>query len=178
MNWKLTAGKLRDAWLAYPEQRRAYRSVPTGKPIFLTGTHRSGTTWLAKMLAAGGIWYVHEPFFPGKGRWPRSFDFRESGTPDPAIDALFSDVLNGGFRRALNLPNADHPLMPLRLFRPRFNRILVKDPIACLLTEYLTRRFDLQTLILFRHPASFVASLCRLGWPRGSSCASFSMTSH
>ncbi|GMU43184.1 MAG: sulfotransferase [Xanthomonadales bacterium] len=132
MNWKLTAGKLRDAWLAYPGQRRAYRSVPAGKPIFLTGTHRSGTTWLAKMLAASGIWYIHEPFFPGKGRWPRSFDYRESGTPDPAIDALFSDVLNGGFRRALNLPNADHPLMPLRLFRPEVPRVLVKArSLAC-----------------------------------------------
>lgn len=134
----------------------------------MTGTHRSGTTWLAKMLAASGIWYVHEPFSPQKGRWSRSFDFRRSEHHDPAVDALFSEVLAGGFRSALNLPNSDHPLMPLRLFRPKFQRILVKDPLACLLTEYLTRRFKLQTLILFRHPAGFVSSVCRLGWPRGA----------
>ena len=152
--------------MEYPAVRRKVASVPAGRPIFLTGTHRSGTTWLAKMLAASGIWYVHEPFAPMKGRWPRCFDFRQSAIPDAEVDRHFSDVLAGGFRAALNLPNADHPLMPLRLLKPRFQRLLVKDPLACLLTEYLTQRFDLQTIILFRHPAGFVASICRLGWPR------------
>jgi len=66
MNWKLLAGRLRDAWLDYPAARRRIAAVPHGPPIFLTGTHRSGTTWLAGMLAASGIWYVHEPFFPGR----------------------------------------------------------------------------------------------------------------
>lgn len=143
-------------------------AVPAGRPIFLTGTHRSGTTWLAQMLAASGIWYIHEPYAPMKGRWPRAFDFRRSEEPDAKVDAIFEDILGGGFREALNLPNSDHPWMPLRLFRPRFNRLLVKDPLACLLTEYLTRRFQLQTLILFRHPAGFVSSIQRLGWPRAS----------
>lgn len=59
MNWKLLAGRLRDAWLGYPSARKRIASVPHGRPIFLTGTHRSGTTWLAGMLAASGIWYVH-----------------------------------------------------------------------------------------------------------------------
>lgn len=167
MNWKLLAGRMIAAWRAYPQARRRVAAVPAGPPIFLTGTHRSGTTWLAGMLAASGIWYVHEPYFPGKGRWPRSFDYRESGQRDPNVDALFEDVLSGGFRSALQLPNADHPWMPLRMLRTPFQRVLVKDPIACLLTEYLTRNFGLQTLILFRHPAGFAASIRRLGWPRG-----------
>lgn len=168
MNWRLLAGRLRDAWLAYPEARKRYAAIPPGPNILLTGTHRSGTTWLAKMLAASGIWYVHEPFAPKKGRWPRSFEFRESGRVDPAADEIASDVLRGGFRAALNLPNADHPMMPLRLFRPRFDRLLIKDPLACLMTEYLTSRHGFQTLIIFRHPAGFASSLQRLGWPRAA----------
>jgi len=168
LNPRLLVGRLRDAWLEYPGVRQRIAAAPAGPPIFLTGTHRSGTTWLAKMLAASGIWYVHEPFSPQKGRWPRSFEYRQIEHPNPAVDALFEDVLAGGFREALNLPNADHPLMPLRVFRPKFQRLLIKDPLACLLTEYLTRRFNLQTLILFRHPAGFVSSVCRLGWPRGA----------
>lgn len=167
MNWRLLAGRLRDAWSEYPATRRAYAAIPEGPNIFVTGTHRSGTTWLAKMLAASGIWYVHEPFAPMKGRWPRSFEYRNSSSPDQNVDALFDEVLGGGFRAALNLPNADHPWMPLRLFNPGFKRMLVKDPLACLLTEYLTTRYRLQTLILFRHPAGFVSSVHRLGWPRG-----------
>ncbi|MDI1253510.1 sulfotransferase [Thermomonas sp.] len=168
MNWKLLAGRLRGAWLEYPETRRRIASIPAGPPIFLTGTHRSGTTWLAKMLAAPGIWYIHEPFSPEKGRWPKSFDYRRSEVADADVDALFDEVLSGGFRAALNMPNADYPMMPLRLFKPRLKRMLIKDPLGCLLTEYLTTRYQLQTVILFRHPAGFVSSVRRLGWPLGS----------
>jgi hypothetical protein len=56
--------------------------------------------------------------------------------------------------------------MPLRFLRPRFSRLLVKDPLACLLASYLATRHAMQTLVLFRHPAGFAASVCRLGWPR------------
>lgn len=167
MSWKLTAGLLRDAWLAYASTRRTLAAVPSGPPIFLTGTHRSGTTWLAKMLAASGIWYVHEPFNPNKRRWSEAFTYRRPDMRDERVDALMQDVLGGGFRAALNLPHAAHPWMPLRLLNPQMSRMMVKDPLACLLTAYLTRRFSLQTLILFRHPAGFVSSVSRLGWPRG-----------
>jgi hypothetical protein len=173
VSWRLTVGRLHDAWREYPAVRRAVARVPKGPPIFLTGTHRSGTTWLARMLAESGIWYVHEPFSPKKGRRSQSFEFREPGRRDAGIDELFSDVLAGGFRSSLNLPNSDHPLMPLRLLPPKFDRILVKDPLACLLTEYLTKNFGLQTLILFRHPAGFSASVSRLGWPRGTFLRAF-----
>jgi LPS sulfotransferase NodH len=167
MNWKLLAGRLRDAWLDYPAARQRIAAVPAGPPIFLTGTHRSGTTWLAGMLAASGICYSHEPTAPKKGRWSQNLEYRASGIVDPNLDTLFEDVLAGGFRAALRLPNSDHPLMPLRLLRPRFRRVLIKDPLACLMSAYLSKRFQMQTLILFRHPAGFVSSVCRLGWPRG-----------
>ena len=37
----------------------------SGKPILVTGAHRSGTTWVGKMLAlAPGVAYLHEPFSP------------------------------------------------------------------------------------------------------------------
>lgn len=166
MNLRLLAGRLAEAWLEYPCARRRLAEVPAGPPIFLTGTHRSGTTWLAGMLAASGTWYVHEPFAPMKGRWLESFSYRGSHEPDHEVDALFQDVLAGRFRAALGIPNSDHPLMPLRLFGANFGRLLIKDPLACLLCNYLTVRYDLKTLILFRHPAGFVSSLCRLGWPR------------
>jgi hypothetical protein len=159
------AGRMREAWSEYPEVRRRIAAVPPGAHIFLTGAPRSGTTWLGRMLAESGIWFVHEPFARRRGRWPRAFVYQRPGEISSDVDQVFGDVLAGGFRSALNLRNTDHPLMPLRLFRPRFQRLLVKDPLACLLADYLTDRFRLQTLVLFRHPAAFASSLMRLDWP-------------
>jgi len=44
---------------------------------------------------------------------------------------------------------------------------MIKDPLGCLLTGYITRLFDFQAVVLFRHPAGFVSSVMRLGWPIG-----------
>lgn len=164
---KLLSSRLYIAWRDYPRVRRELRELAPGPPIFVTGTHRSGTTWYAKMLATRGLWYVHEPFNPNKRVWPTHFPYAARGSAAPDVDRLTQCVLSGGFRRALMLANSDHPLMPLRLLRQPVRRIMIKDPLACLLTDYLTAKFNFQTTILFRHPAGFAASVCRLGWPRG-----------
>ncbi|MFL5942100.1 MAG: hypothetical protein ACJ75L_02390 [Gaiellaceae bacterium] len=39
--------------------------MSAGAPILVTGAHRSGTTWVGRMLAfAPGVTYIHEPFNP------------------------------------------------------------------------------------------------------------------
>ena len=165
MSWKLTAGRLSKAWLDYPRVRKELATFQPGPSILVTGTHRSGTTWVAKMLAAPGLWYIHEPFNPNKRVWPESFSYARPDQPYPKADRLMHQILRGGFRRALDLEDADHPLMPLRLLPQPVRRIMIKDPLASLLTGYLTKRFDLQTLVIFRHPCGFVSSVQRLGWP-------------
>jgi hypothetical protein len=164
MGWKLTAGQVLDAWTSYPATRRRLRAVPRGQPIFLTGTLRSGTTWMARMLAAPGLWLVHEPFNPNKGIWKEPFPYLRPDGFDAGVDRLMKQILRGDARRALGLPRADHPLMPLRLFRQPVRRILLKDPLACLLTAHLTSRYGFRGLVVFRHPAGFVSSITRLGW--------------
>ena len=165
MNWRLTAGRLSKAWRDYHRVRRELGTFQPGSPIFVTGTHRSGTTWIAKMLAAPGLWYIHEPFNPNKKAWPEAFSYARSDQPCPKTDRLMHQILRGKLRWALALKDADHPLMPLRLFPQPIRRIMIKDPLACLLTEYLTKRHDLRTLVVFRHPCGFVSSVERLGWP-------------
>jgi hypothetical protein len=165
MGWKLTAGQLLDAWASYPEMRRRLKGVPPGQPIFLTGTVRSGTTWIARMLAAPGLWLVHEPFNPNKGLWDEPLSYRRPDAVDHAVDGLANRILRGGARRALDLPRTEHPLMPLRLFPQPFRRVLLKDPMACLLTAYLSERHGFRSLVVFRHPCGFVSSIVRLGWP-------------
>ena len=164
--FKLLAGKLLAAWRDYPRSLQELRSIPEGPPIFVTGTHRSGTTWVATMLAVPGVWYVHEPFFTGKGLWHENFSYVRRSDHEPRVDRIMKRVLRGGHRFALAHPWVEYRLMPMRLFRPlRIRRALVKDPIACLMSEYLTDRFGFETLVLFRHPAGFAWGLTQLGWP-------------
>ena len=162
---KLTIGKLIQAWRQYPGKRRALSRMRQGPTIFITGAHRTGTTWVAKMMALPGLWYIHEPFNPNKGLWPEHFSYVSDGSGELDADALMDDLLRGRHRVTIHDPWTEHWLMPLRLFPQPVNRVLIKDPIACLMSEYLTRRYDLQTLVLFRHPCGFVSSLLRLGWP-------------
>lgn len=166
-SFKLTIGKLRDAWRDYPAARFALSAMPRGKPIFITGTHRSGTTWFAKMLADPGLWYVHEPFNPNKGHWKESFTYAGPSKREESVDTYMANILNAGYRDTAHYPGTDHWLMPLRVMRPVVRRIMIKDPLACLLTGYLTRYFELETRVLFRHPAGFTSSILRLGWPIG-----------
>lgn len=152
------------AWSRYPAARRALAAFPPGPPIFLTGTHRSGTTWSAEMLAEPGLWYVHEPFGKYKGHWHEWFTYARPGEPNGAIDDLFARAIDGRLPQLAHRQLGESPLSPMRLMRPPIRRAMVKDPLACLMTAYLTDRFGLGTVALIRHPVGFVASLERLGW--------------
>ncbi|PIW45394.1 MAG: hypothetical protein COW18_11690 [Zetaproteobacteria bacterium CG12_big_fil_rev_8_21_14_0_65_54_13] len=170
---KLLLGKLAASWAVYPQTRRQLLAMPSGKPILVTGTHRSGTTWFGSMLAASGIWHVHEPFAPYKGLWHEWFSYAKAEGSSPEIDRLMRELLAGRHKEALQMPWVDHALMPLRLLPQPVHRVLIKDPIACLMSEYLTRHFDMETFVLFRHPAAFVESVNRLGWPQCGGIDSF-----
>src|SRR4029079_14970877 len=52
----------------------------------------------------------------------------------------------------------------LRGWRRNGRRPLMKDPIALLSAEWLAATFDMDVVVLIRHPAAFAASLKRLGW--------------
>lgn len=56
----------------------------------------------------------------------------------------------------------------LQFYRAKFNplvkRILLKDPIACLSSQYLHRTYNMDVIILVRHPLSFIGSIKRLNW--------------
>src|SRR6185295_18589108 len=73
--------------------------------------------------------------------------------------------LHGKHRHLAQSPGrTQHWLMPLRILPPPISRALIKDPIACLMSEYLSQQFGLTTIVLFRHPAGFVSSMIRLKW--------------
>jgi hypothetical protein len=149
------------------------------RPILVTGTHRSGTTWVGEMLAISPqVHYVHEPFAPMYERaWVRHppahrFLHQPADVKGPFAEDLDRIVAlrppwlaiarrGGGLRNALRI------LQEAALTaaaRRRGARALIKDPFALLLAEWIAARTAADVIVLVRHPAAFASSIKRLGW--------------
>jgi Sulfotransferase family len=147
--------------------------------VLVTGAHRSGTTWVGRMLdLSPEVGYISEPFNPDHQpgicacRFPRWFQYVNRDNEDqfrPFLSAML------GFRYAL-LPQLLHTRrledaeqlvrdgMEFARARLRRARPLVKDPIAVFSSSWLASTFDMATIVLVRHPAAFANSLQRLHW--------------
>ena len=49
-------------------------------------------------------------------------------------------------------------------YNPWHKKLLVKDPLASLASNYLSKEFDLNVLVIVRHPAAFFESMKRKNW--------------
>ncbi|MFZ5912131.1 MAG: sulfotransferase [Chloroflexota bacterium] len=149
-------------------------------PILVTGAHRTGTTWVGKMLAANPrTAYISEPLNawhrPGVlgapvEKWYTYLCEENESAYLPAfretlafryglwreVRALRSrkDVLRMGRDFAVFLRG--------RLLR---QRPLLKDPFAVFSTPWFAARLGCRVVVTVRHPAAFASSLKRLGWP-------------
>ncbi len=151
--------------------------------ILVTGIHRSGTTFVGKMLsAAPNTGYVQEPFNPNLGIegidiW---YPYIRDGS---AQEKYYSDLVNliisgraryknrsglgGGFLRTIGkrmFGSRDYLRYLASTRLPGSRRLILKDPLASLCSEWLHRKFGMDVLTLLRHPAGFVYSTMRLGW--------------
>jgi Sulfotransferase family len=148
-------------------------------PILVTGAHRSGTTWVGKMLAlAPGVGYVHEPFSPltapgiSGAQFDRFFAYVTAENAAEYVPALEQTLgFDYGVRRQLgairSLRDAFHSARDYSAFvraRAAHARPLVKDPIALFSAEWLAERFEMDVVVMIRHPAGFASSLQRFGW--------------
>jgi len=157
------------------------------KPILITGIHRSGTTFTGRMLSMNkNIAYVHEPFNPEYGlkEFDLYFKYLTEENIDGKIDNIINKIINLN-KVNYELPNINSdnilkekikyifrkiiptkPQLEYNYYRlhPFINRVLVKDPIACLSSQFLHRKYGFEVVILIRHPLSFVGSIKRLNW--------------
>jgi hypothetical protein len=153
--------------------------VSGAKPILVTGAHRSGTTWIGKMLAlAPGVGYIHEPFNPATrpGINGAAFDHyftlvtaeNESGyLPHLERTLAFRYDARAQLKAArtpADAVRAGRDAIAFTRARALHARPLVKDPIALLSADWLADRFDMDVVVTIRHPAAFAASVLRLGW--------------
>ena len=118
------------------------------RPILITGSHRSGTTWAGKMLClSGNLHSVFEPFniaggaFSKDKRFKHWFEYINSNNETSDLVEAFKNVINN-----------------------KNDRVVFKDPIAILSSEWMSKRFNSQVVMLIRHPAAVVSSLVRLDW--------------
>jgi hypothetical protein len=157
------------AWagLASPE------GVVEKAPILITGSHRSGTTWVGRMLASHpGVAYLSEPFNVRVQPSPVRYFFHHVTDDDEAAFRAYLEPLLKFRDAALYQIHGRAPWdllrccgRTLRAWRRRVgdHRPLLKDPIAFFSSEWLARVFDAKVVVLVRHPAGFAASLRRLG---------------
>jgi hypothetical protein len=155
------------------------RDAVTRSPVLLTGAHRSGTTWVGRMLALSPqVGYINEPFNPHHQRgvcacaFPLWFQY-VNGENEHRFRRHLGAMLAFRYRlgpqlaHTRSLQSLEFLLRDGRTFarsRARKARPLVKDPIAALSADWLSRTFGMTTIVLVRHPAAFAASLQRLGW--------------
>jgi len=148
-------------------------------PILVTGAHRTGTTWVGKMLAASSqVAYISEPLNvwhrPGVLRAPVSkwYTLICEENEDEFLPA-FRDLLRFRYslwREIRSLRSRKDFLRMGRDFsiflRGRFlGQIpLIKDPFAIFSAPWFTTRLGCRVVITVRHPAGFASSLKLLNW--------------
>lgn len=148
-------------------------------PILVTGSHRSGTTWVGKLLArAPGLAYVHEPFNPQRApgwigeRLPHWYLYvcpENEAAYAPAVERVLRlrYPIGSDLRRVRTPRQVGQSALEWArslAARTRDDAPLLKDPIALFSSEWLARRFGACVVIMIRHPAAFAGSLKRLGW--------------
>ena len=148
-------------------------------PILVTGAHRTGTTWVGKMLAANPqVAYISEPLNvwhrPGVMRAPVSKWYTlicEENEVEylPAFRGMLG--YRYGLLREIRSLRSRKDFMRMgrdfsiflrgRLLR---QRPLFKDPFAVFSAPWFARRLGCRVVITVRHPAGFASSLKRLDW--------------
>jgi hypothetical protein len=147
------------------------------KPILVTGSHRSGTTWTGQVMAkAKNVRYVHEPFNIGvnahSGPIKNMFEFicEESSKKHQKDTKLYLESFYKVFHknnllRLFKIKSLRDFIVLLKDLKYRNdNRTLIKDPIALLSVEWVYNHLNADIVVMVRHPAAFVASLKIKDW--------------
>lgn len=135
-----------------------------GEPILVTGVPRSGTTWVARLLAT-----AHATSLAGREPMnPRGKQFALAGSVDAWTRlSQESPAQRRVLRRAYG---GREPRVYSRYGRRQWaaslpwSRVVVKDPFALLSIPTLVRVTSAVPVVVHRHPAAVLASYRRMGW--------------
>ncbi|HSL31915.1 MAG TPA: sulfotransferase [Anaerolineales bacterium] len=148
-------------------------------PILVTGMHRSGTTWVGKMLAADACTaYISEPlnvlhrpgvFRPQIQYWYQFICEENENEYLPAFQELLEfdyhlldEIRSLRSRKDFLRMGRDFLVFYYGLMRG--HRVLFKDPFAVFSSGWFAKRLHCKVITTVRHPAAVVSSLKRLNW--------------
>jgi hypothetical protein len=132
----------------------------SGKSILVTGSARSGTTWLANILASQGKFRImFEPFNPNLVPEYRKFNYFQYMRPEEYDQDLYefcNQVFTGKIRNAWIDREIQYLLPQGRV-------------IKCIRSTLMLRWLDIQfpevpKVFIVRHPCAVVLSRMKLGW--------------
>jgi hypothetical protein len=151
--------------------------------ILVTGSHRSGSTWVGRTIAQHPrLRYVHEPFNVEHPNWQMNLklnewfaDYESSKQKQEIRDAFDILLQAGPLEYATQSCRAAgwDLITPIRFSRYLVSRsllkprILIKDPIALLAAGWLHETYNLQVVCIIRSPLAVVGSLKKAGWDYG-----------
>lgn len=147
--------------------------------ILVTGAHRTGTTWVGQMLAAGGLAYVSEPLNVLRRRGVMSAPVKHwytyiSRENESDYLSAFQNTLALRYQFLAEVKSLRSRRDILRMgrdlgifVRGRALRqpALLKDPFAVFSIPWFVERLNCRAVVTLRHPAAFASSLKRLNWP-------------
>lgn len=126
------------------------------------------------------LFYIHEPFSvtdaPSRGVCNTEFKHwftyitreNEINFYKPIRNMIHLKYdLAGGLRTHRSkegLRELQREYLSFREHRQKRAQVLLKDPMAFFSAEWLAQRFDMNVVIVIRHPAAFVSSIKKLGW--------------
>lgn len=149
-------------------------------PVLVTGAHRTGTTWVGKMLAANPqTAYISEPLNilhrPGVlgapvQHWYTYICMQNEAQYLPAFEQTlrFRYHLLAEISSLRSFKDAGRMGRDASIFLRgwlRRQRPVLKDPFAVFSAPWFASRLGCRVVVTVRHPAAFASSLKRLDWP-------------
>lgn len=145
--------------LALPLLNQGLRlRTPSGRPIFVTGNGRSGTSWIGETLSqAPGLVYYREPC--NLSMTPEDDDtvwarYVEPGGQDPLFEAILAATFGGRVDR--------YDPAPFRAAALRWRapfRVLVKEVATFPSVEWVAQRWNPEVVLVVRHPCGCALSV-------------------
>ncbi len=149
------------------------------KHIYITGSHRSGSSWVGRMLSISGEFLMRdEEIFNVASEigcqpfpWMYTYISQENEKQFYPYIQKCVDMKYDFFKSLSKIESLrDFGRVTKRKFRSlfrqfnsRFPQIFI-EPIGLFSTEWFAKKFNTHVIVVIRHPASFVSSLKRLNW--------------
>lgn len=151
--------------------------------LIITGMHRSGTTFLGRVMEQSGFYdYIHEPFSPRFGieGVPHRYSYLDlEGCANEPLRHTLDDLHD--LKMVFKLPRVEESFAKkaarrvirshghLGLLKHRLTpwkkEVLFKDPFLSLCGGYLVKTFpEVKIIYAVRHPLALYRSIMRMGW--------------